>query len=416
MKVLVLGGGVVGVTTAYFLAKTGHEVTIVEEKDGLGLEASAGNAGIIAPGHSFAWASPAAPGMLLRSLRGEETAIRVRLGSDPHLYAWGLRFLRECAPGRARRNTLVKLRLCQYSQRVMGEVARAEGIDYHAITKGALYLYRDAPLLGPGIKKMALLAEHGQKQEILDATGVAKLDPVFEPVQGKIAGAIRDLGDASGDSRLFTERLGALCRDRLGVTVKLGTRITALRAGPDQIDGAVTGEGVLTADRYVLALGVGSPLVARTAGVSLPVYPAKGYSSTFPLRPGGLAPTVPGVDEQWLVGWSRLGDRLRLTSTAEFAGYDWSWTPRDFNNILRFARDVFPGAADYDQGEYRACLRPMTPDGPPILGLGRHRNLFFNTGHGHMGWTMACGTARIVADLMNGRMPELDLDGLTPRR
>ena len=416
MKVLVLGGGVVGVTTAYFLAKTGHEVTIVEEKDGLGLEASAGNAGIIAPGHSFAWASPAAPGMLLRSLRGEETAIRVRLGSDPHLYAWGLRFLRECAPGRARRNTLVKLRLCQYSQRVMGEVARAEGIDYHAITKGALYLYRDAALLGTGIKKMALLAEHGQNQEILDAAGVAKLDPVFEPVQGKIAGAIRDLGDASGDSRLFTERLGALCRDRLGVTVRLGTRITALRAGPDQIDGAVTGEGVLTADRYVLALGVGSPLVARTAGVSLPVYPAKGYSSTFPLRPGGLAPTVPGVDEQWLVGWSRLGDRLRLTSTAEFAGYDWSWTPRDFNNILRFARDVFPGAADYDQGEYRACLRPMTPDGPPILGLGRHRNLFFNTGHGHMGWTMACGTARIVADLMNGRMPELDLDGLTPRR
>jgi D-amino-acid dehydrogenase len=415
MKVLVLGGGVVGVTTAYFLAKTGHEVTIVEEKDGLGLEASAGNAGIIAPGHSFAWASPAAPGMLLRSLRGEETAIRVRLGSDPHLYAWGLRFLLECAPARARRNTLVKLRLCQYSQRVMGEVARAEGIDYHAITKGALYLYRDAALLGTGIKKMALLAEHGQKQEILDAAGVAKLDPVFEPVQDKIAGAIRDLGDASGDSRLFTERLGALCRDRLGVTVKLGTRITALRAGPDQIDAAVTDEGVLTADRYVLALGVGSPLVARTAGVSLPVYPAKGYSSTFPLRPGGLAPTVPGVDEQWLVGWSRLGDRLRLTSTAEFAGYDWSWTPRDFNNILRFARDVFPDAADYDQGEYRACLRPMTPDGPPILGLGRHRNLFFNTGHGHMGWTMACGTARIVTDLMNGRMPELDLDGLTVR-
>jgi D-amino-acid dehydrogenase len=416
MKTLVLGGGVVGVTTAYFLAKTGHEVTIVEEKDGLGLEASAGNAGIVAPGHSFAWASPAAPTMLLRSLRGEETAIRVRLGSDPHLYAWGLRFLRECTPTRARRNTLVKLRLCQYSQRVMGEVARSEGIDYHAVTKGALYLYRDPALLGAGIRKMALLAEHGQKQEILDAAGVAKLDPVFEPVQGKIAGAIRDLGDSSGDSRLFTERLGALCRDRLGVTVKLGTRITALRAGPDRIDAAVTSDGALTADSYVLALGVGSPLVARTAGVSLPIYPAKGYSSTFPLRAGGLAPIVPGVDEQWLVGWSRLGDRLRLTSTAEFAGYDWGWTPRDFNNILRFARDVFPDAVDYDRGEYRACLRPMTPDGPPILGLGRHRNLFFNCGHGHMGWTMACGTARIVADLMNGRMPELDLDGLTPRR
>ena len=416
MKALVLGGGVVGVTTAYFLARAGHEVTILEEKDGLGLEASAGNAGIVAPGHSFAWASPAAPAMLLRSLRGDETAIRVRLTADPQFYAWGVRFLRECLPARARRNTLIKLRLCQYSQRVMNELVRAEGIDYHAVARGALYLYRDPALLGAGIKKMALLAEHGQKQEILDPAGVAKLDPVFEPVRGKIAGAIRDLGDSSGDSRLFTERLGAFCRDRLGVTVKLGARVIALRTGGDRIDAVVTGDGPLTADSYVLALGVGSAGVARTAGVSLPIYPAKGYSSTFPLRPGGLAPTIPGVDEQWLVGWSRLGDRLRLTSTAEFAGYDWGWTPRDFNNILRFARDVFPDAVDFDRGEYRACLRPMTPDGPPILGLGRYRNLFFNCGHGHMGWTMACGTARIVADLMSGRMPELDLDGLTPRR
>jgi len=416
VKALVLGGGVVGVTTAYFLARAGHEVTILEEKDGLGLEASAGNAGIVAPGHSFAWASPAAAAMLLRSLRGDETAIRVRLTADPQLYAWGARFLRECLPARARRNTLIKLRLCQYSQRVMNELVRVEGIDYHAVARGALYLYRDPALLGAGIKKMALLAEHGQKQEILDPAGVAKLDPVFEPVRGKIAGAIRDLGDSSGDSRLFTERLGAFCRDRLGVTVKLGARVIALRTGGDRIDAVVTGDGALTADSYVLALGVGSAGVARTAGVSLPIYPAKGYSSTFPLRPGGLAPTIPGVDEQWLVGWSRLGDRLRLTSTAEFAGYDWGWTPRDFNNILRFARDVFPDAVDFDRGEYRACLRPMTPDGPPILGLGRYRNLFFNCGHGHMGWTMACGTARIVADLMSGRMPELDLDGLTPRR
>lgn len=416
MKVVVLGGGVVGVTTAYFLAKAGHEVTILEEKAGLGLEASAGNAGIVAPGHSFAWASPAAPRMLLRSLRGEETAIRLRLAADPHLYAWGLRFLRECTSARAQRNTLVKLRLCQYSQRLMDELAGSEGIDYHAVRQGALYLYRDPALLAAGIKKMALLARHGQKQEILDPAGVAKLDPAFEPVQAKIAGAIRDLGDSSGDSRLFTERLGALCRERLGVTVKLGTRVTALQGGGDRIDAVLTTEGPVTADGFVLALGVGSPVVARTAGVSLPIYPAKGYSSTFPLRSGGLAPRVPGVDEQWLVGWSRLGDRLRLTSTAEFAGYDWGWTPRDFNNILRFARDVFPDAVDYDRGEYRACLRPMTPDGPPILGLGRHRNLFFNCGHGHMGWTMACGTARIVADLMSGRMPALDLTGLTVRR
>ena len=416
MKTLVLGGGVVGVTTAYFLAKAGHEVTVVEEKDGLGLEATAANAGIIAPGHSFAWASPRAPRMLWQSLRGAETAIRVRLAPDLRLYTWGLRFLRECTTERARRNTLIKLRLCQYSQAVMNELVRTERLEYHAITKGALYLYRDPAELEAGTKKMALLAEHGQKQEILDASEVAKLDPVFEPVRGKIAGAIRDLGDSSGDARVFVENLARICRDRFGVAFRLGARVTALRAAADRIDAAVTTQGALTADNYVLALGVGAPIVARTAGVRLPIYPAKGYSSTFPLKPGGLAPTIPGVDEQWLVGWSRLGDQLRLTSTAEFAGYDWGWTPRDFNNILRLARDLFPDAADYERGQYRACLRPMTPDGPPILGLGRHRNLFLNCGHGHMGWTMACGTARTVADLMTGRMPELDLEGLTPRR
>jgi D-amino-acid dehydrogenase len=416
MKTLVLGGGVVGVTTGYFLARAGHEVTLLEEKAGVGLEATAGNAGIIAPGHSFSWASPRAPRMLWQSLRGGETAIRVRLGADPRLYAWGLRFLRECTSTRARRNTLIKLRLCQYSQGVLNEVVKAEGIEYQAIHRGAIYLHRDPAELDAGIKKMALLAEHGQKQEILDASGLARLDPVFEPVRAKIAGAIRDLGDSSGDSRLFAEALARIAREKHGMIVRLGTRVSALQADGERIAGVITSDGVLTADNYVLALGVNAPIVARTAGVSLPIYPAKGYSSTFPLKPGGLAPAISGVDEQWLVGWSRLGDRLRLTSTAEFAGYDWSWTPRDFNNVLRLARDLFPDAADYDRGEYRACLRPMTPDGPPILGLGRHRNLFLNCGHGHMGWTMACGSARIVTDLMTGRMPELDLAGLTVRR
>jgi D-amino-acid dehydrogenase len=416
MKTLVLGGGIVGVTTAYFLARAGHEVTIVEEKEALGLEATNGNAGIIAPGHSFAWGSPRAPKMLLRSLRGAETAIRMRLTADPQLYTWGLAFLRECTAERARRNTLVKLRLCQYSQAVMNDIVRTEGIEYNAVHKGALYLHRDPAELEAGIKRMALLAEHGQKQEILDAAAVARIEPAFEPVQAKIAGAIRDLGDSSGDANLFTESLARICRDKHGATVRLGVRVSALRPDGDRIDGVVTSEGILTADQYVLALGVASPIVARTAGLRLPIYPAKGYSSTFPLKAAGLPPTIPGVDEQWLVGWSRLGDRLRLTSTAEFCGYDWGWTPRDFNNILRLARDLFPEAADYTRGTYRACLRPMTPAGPPILGIGHHRNLFLNCGHGHMGWTMACGTARIVADLMNGRMPETDVEGLTLRR
>lgn len=415
MKTLVLGGGIVGVVNAYHLAKEGHEVTVVEEKPGLGLEATAGSAGLIAPGHSFAWASPRAPGMLVRSLFGQETAIRVRLKPDVRLYAWGLKFLRECTAERARRNTLTKLRLCRYSQAVMTDLVRAEQIQYHAITRGALYVYRDPAEMEAGVKKMSLLSEHGQKQEVLDANEVARLEPAFEPVRHKIAGAVRDLTDSSGDARLFVENLARLCREKLGVTFHLGTRVIGLKADGDRVQSVVTDRGLLTADAYVLALGVQSPLVSRTIGVKLAIYPAKGYSSTFPVKEDGLVPTIGGVDEQWLVAWSRLGDRLRLTSTAEFAGYDWSWTPRDFNNILRFARDMFPEAAHYDRGQYRACLRPMTPDGAPIVGRGRHRNLFFNAGHGHMGWTMAFGTARIVTDLMIGRKPEIDLDGLTPR-
>jgi D-amino-acid dehydrogenase len=413
--VLVLGGGIAGVTAAYFMARDGHEVTVVEGEDALGLDATAANAGIIAPGHSFAWASPRAPRMLWRSLRGQETAIRMRLAPDPRLYGWGLRFLRECTAERARRNTLVKLRLCQYSQAVLNDLARSEGIAYEAVAQGALYVYRDPAELEAGVKRMALMAEHGQKQEVLDAAAVARLDPVFEPVQHKIAGAVRDLGDSSGDSRLFTEALARVAREKFGLTVKLGTRVTGLQASGDRVSAALTTRGPLTADVYVMALGVGAAAVARTVGVGLHVYPAKGYSSTFPIKAGGRAPTVPGVDEQWLVGWSRLGDRLRLTSTAEFAGYDRSWTPRDFNNIMRFARDIFPDAADWERGEYRACLRPMTPDGPPVVGYGRHRNLLFNAGHGHMGWTMACGTARIAADLLAGRRPEIDVAGLRPR-
>jgi D-amino-acid dehydrogenase len=353
--------------------------------------------------------------MLWRSLLGQETAIRMRLTPDLALYTWGLRFLRECTAARARHNTLIKLALCQYSQRLLNEVAHAERIQYDAVTRGALYLYRDPALFQAGIQKMKLLADHGQRQEILDGAGVARLEPAFEPVKTRIAGAIRDVGDSSGDSRLFAEGLARTCREKFGATFETGTRVTALRAERARIRAVETSRGERTADVYVLALGVEAPRVARTAGLRLPIYPAKGYSSTFPIRRGGLVPSVPGVDEQWLVGWSRLGDRLRLTSTAEFAGYDRTWTPRDFNNIMRFAKDIFGDAADWERGEYRACLRPMTPDGRPIVGGSRLENLLYNCGGGHMGWTMACGTARIVSDLIAGRRPEIDVSGLAPR-
>ncbi|HZU19824.1 MAG TPA: D-amino acid dehydrogenase [Gaiellaceae bacterium] len=409
MRALVVGGGVVGVTTAYYLAREGVEVELVESAPEVGTDATAGNAGLIAPGHSFAWASPRAPGMLLRSLFGKQTAIQVRLRLDPELLGWGLRFLRECTSDRAVRNTLVKLRICRYSQQQLDALAQAEGIDYLDGHSGILYLYRDPHELDLGAKKMELLAEHGQEIDVLDAAGVAALEPALAPMQARIAGAVYSPTDGSGSSQVFTQKVAAAC-ERLGATIRAGTPVTSLRADGNRITGAVTDAETLTADVYVLAAGVGSTALARTIGVKLPIYPAKGYSITFPLT-GGPAPVVGGVDEAPLVAWSRLGDRLRMTSTAEFAGYDRTAPETSFAGILRVARELFPEAADYERGERRACLRPMTPDGPPVLGTGRYANLYFNTGHGHMGWTMACGSSRAVADLIQGRRPELDLAG-----
>ena len=409
MKALVLGGGVVGVTTAYYLASDGIEVELVEGSAELGTDATAGNAGLIAPGHSFAWASPRAPAMLARSLLGKETAIQVRPRLDPQLVGWGVRFLRECTAERARRNTLVKLRLCQYSQRQLDLLARREQIDYLDAHAGVLYLYRDARELEAGAAKMQLLADHGQECRVIDAAGVVAIEPALERVEGRIAGAVYSPTDASGNAQVFTQRVAETC-ERLGTRIRLDTRIRGLRSEGERITGVVTDDGVLDADVYVLSLGVGSPAVARTAGIRLPIYPAKGYSASFPLRDGG-GPTTGGVDEEVLVAWAPLGDRLRVTSTAEFAGFDRSTKESSFAAIVRVARELFPDAADYDAGERRACLRPMTPDGPPVIGAGRHSNLYFNTGHGHMGWTMACGSSRAVADLIQGRTPELDLTG-----
>lgn len=417
MKVIILGGGVVGVTSAYFMAQDGHDVTVVEQADSLAELASGGNAGLIAPGHSFAWASPAAPKQLLRSLRGAETAIRVTPGRllDPALISWGLRFLRECTLDRATRNTLIKLRLAQYSQRILDELMGLLDLPgYQPGTKGVFYLYRDEAELEAGAKKMEILQEHGQVQQILDADACIEEEPAFEPARDKIAGAIYGVDDSSGDSQAFTEALAEECR-KLGVEFRLGTPVVGLQAEGDRILSAQTRDELLEADHFVLALGIHSPLLSRTVGQRLAMYPAKGYSATFPIREGHTPPDHGGVDEATLVAWSNFGDRLRVSSTAEFSGFGREWKARDLNNIRHTIRTLFPNGADYEAGRFRSCLRPMTPDGPPILGYGRHRNLLYNTGHGHMGWTMAPGTGQLSADILSGRATALPLDGMEVR-
>jgi len=414
VKVIVIGAGVVGVTTAYYLARSGHQVTVVEKESEAATLASAGNAGLIAPGHSFAWASPSAPKELLRSLTLEDTALRVNPFKAPGMAIWGLRFLRECNAERATKNTLVKLRLAQYSQRMLNQIAADERIDYDDIHEGILYLYRDPKRFAAGIEKMKLVQEHGQKQDVLDADGVVEAEPMLGPVKHKLAGAIYGVTDSSGDSVMFTRKLQAVC-EGMGTKFVFGQGVAKLAAGSGKVKAAMLDGGdSLDAEVFVLSAGVHSPRIARSVGVRLPIAPAKGYSATFPIkRNGGPQMRVGAVDEELLVAWCRIGDRLRMTSSAEFTGYETSYKEHDLRLIRKLAGDLLPDAAEYDSGTYRACNRPMTPDGPPILGPAGHDNFYINSGHGHMGFTMACGSSRIVADLIDGKKPEIPVAGLT---
>lgn len=411
MKILVMGSGVIGVTSAYFLAKEGHQVTVVDRHPGAANETSFANAGLVAPGHSYTWASPRAPRILLKSLFQEDQALRLRWRADPRLWSWCLRFLRNCTAERTRVNTTRKLRLCLYSQQVLHQVVADTGVAYDGRHGGLIYLYRDQASFDRGAANMRILADNGMELRLLDRNACAAIEPALDPVKDKIAGAIYAPTDESGDAHMFTRNLAEHCRG-LGVTFRFDTTIRVIESDRGRITGLVTDKGRVEADLYVMALGCQSPILARPLGLSVPIYPVKGYSVTLPIAGSNLAPSLGGVDENNLIAWARMGDRLRVTATADFAGYDTSHSPADFTGMLRATRDLFPTGGDYDKPLYWAGLRPMTPEGTPIIGQTRYPNLYLNTGHGHMGWTMSCGAARALADLIGGRKPEVDLAGM----
>jgi D-amino-acid dehydrogenase len=407
MHVVVLGAGLLGVTTAYYLAREGHQVTVVDRQKEPARETSFANAGLLTPGHAYAWASPRAPMILLKSLWRTDTALRWRLKMDPGMWAWGLKFLANCTAAKNRANTVIKVRLCSYSLAETAAVTAETGIAWDRSQSGALYLYRDPDHFRAGRENFKLLADEGVEAKTLDAEALAAFEPALAGMKGRFAGAIHTPHDESGDARKFTVALAEFCKSR-GVDFKLGAKITRIDRTGDRVTGIDTDQGRVQGDAYVLALGSYSPLLTKSIGVKMPIYPVKGYSVTLPITDPDAAPAHFGVDEANLVAFARLGDRLRLTATADFAGYDTSFAPGDFTHMMRVARELFPRAAAYDRPEYWACLRPMTPDGPPIMGPSPLSNLWLNTGHGHIGWTMACGSSRVVVDRMLGRKPEID--------
>jgi len=411
MKVLVLGAGLAGVTAAHFLARDGHQVEVVDRQSQAASETSFANAGMITPGHAFPWGNPNAPKILLRSLFKGDQALRLKLVPDPQMWRWGLKFLAECTTERTRINTERKAKLCVYSQRKLREVAEETGIDYNATRKGALFLYREVEAFERGAARMKILQDLGIVLTTLDPAGVVAREPALAGAKDKIAGAIFAPNDESGDSCLFTRKLAQRLASQ-GHKFRYDTNVIRFRAEQGRIVGVETSAGLLTADAYVLALASESPKLVRRMGIDLPVYPVKGYSLTLPIGPEHRPPEICGVDEGYLVAFCKMGNELRLTATAEFSGFNTAHEPGDFDGMIRLVKDLFPDGADFDRPKYWACLRPMTPEGTPIVGRSRYENLWINTGHGHMGWTMSCGTAQALSDLVAGRKPELDLAGM----
>lgn len=412
MHIVVLGAGVVGVTTAYQLAKDGHQVTVIDRQSIAANETSFGNAGMIAPGHSYTWASPKAPGILLRSLFQRDQALRLSLRADPRMWSWCLKFLRNCTAERAATNTRRKLKLAQYSQSVLHQTLADTGIEYDRNTRGILYLYRDQKSFDAGVAHMKILQDGGQEFRALDFAGVIQVDPALKAARGKIHGGLHGPTDESGDCHKFTNALAEICRQR-GVEFRYETTVTGFEKEGDRIQAAVTDKGSVKGDLFVLALGSYAPFLARPLGIDLPVYPVKGYAVTIPIKDPDAAPRLPGIDENFLVAYTPMGNRIRMTATAEFTGYDTTHKPEDFRTALEVAENLFPGAGDYPRASYWAGLRPMTPEGTPRLGRARYRNFYLNAGQGHMGWTMSHGSARVVADMIAGRAPAVDTTGMT---
>ena len=414
MRVVILGAGVIGVTTAYELSRNkDHQITVIDTNPEVASEASGVNAAMIAPGHAYAWASPKVPGILLKSIYRNDQAFRIRFRFDLNFWKWTALFLKQCNNEDAIRNTVRKHSLCAYSQKRLGIIVDENQLEYERITKGLLYVFRNQKSFQAGIEHSKLLEDNGQTLNVLNVDELIALESAFRHSRDKLAGAVYSPSDETGNSQLFSRQLAEVCQSR-GVEFVLNTKVESLKAGKDKVDCVKTSNGDFEADLFIVSLGAYSPTVLQPIGVNLPIYPVKGYSLTLPSTPDHDHLSIGTVDEDNLVACSPIGNSVRVTATAEFAGFNLAHKPKDFKPMMSAVRDLFPTIADYESPTYRACFRPMTPQGTPYIGFSRYQNLFVNSGQGHMGWTMSCGSARIAADLIEGRTPEIDVQSFQP--
>ncbi len=412
MKVLVLGAGVIGVATAYELAGAGHEVVVVERQAAPALETSFANAGEVSPGYSAPWAGPGVPLKAIKWLAMQHRPLVIRPVLDLALLCWMAATLRNCTAARYEVNKARMVRLAEYSRDCLKALRAATGIAYDERMQGTLQLFRTQKQLDGSASDIAVLQGNGVGFELLDRDGCIRNEPALAAVRDKFVGGLRLPGDETGDCFKFTQALAVLAQER-GVEFRFGTTVRSLLRSGDELFGVTTAEGTLSADAYVVAFGSHSPLLLRPIGVRVPVVPVKGYSITVPIVDAGAAPESTVMDETHKVAVTRLGGRIRAGGTAELAGYSLKLHDARRRTLCHVVGDLFPGGGDLSRADFWCGLRPMTPDGTPVIGATAIGRLYLATGHGTLGWTMAAGTAKVLTDVISGRSPGIDLAGLT---